>query len=634
MALTPEQKKEIDKINQENLEKIPTFLGLSALSTAGLGLLPVEINTSKIKQQEAQRLFPNAEPSIFNSDHFSRQNIIPTTQQKALNNVFGPIFSGNSNTNPDAFITNKRFVPIEHFENKVKKPSVELGSFQQYLTQQSTPLSPSVQALTVTPAPSPSRFSAESLEPAEAFAKFLNQQTETTSNTLDQETIKSLQESYPSQGGYVWGNIQKPQYGYAQRVNPSTGEEMFSPNPSLYVSEFAADPARESEYLFTEEVKDTPPRKPLSTEYLEGPSWGIRGKSSSAGLADNDVSFRKDLIQARGELTTGDLQAILKAKNLPYERQVFASNQEEANIKSPTLLKKNLTALAAAEQITPFEVVEKYARSVPAIGEPSIPATEAEIVRNYNVFNEGPGLSEKGGYGSKVNLRQLGILPTSEQATYTIPGSEIEINRDKLRPKAANKLLNSTVDKLIEQSASIKGLGLGGIATGGIATAADPAVIDALAKGNYKAALETAAINTGTGAIVGTGIQAGLGSLQAAGYTRPAAIIGGGLPVAAGALAGLGIIETSAALNRAYKGQTGKDWITRNQPASPNSTYTGPTPTINPRMGTAILNGKPVQVPYGSVAGTRTVGRPWWDKAGSGFQSLLNRFNAGSIIGR
>ena len=311
-----------------------------------------------------------------------------------------------------------------------------------------------------------------------------------------------------------------------------------------------------------------------------------------------------------------------------------ASNQEEANIKSPELLKRNLKTLAEAEQITPFEAVKKYARNVPGIGVPSLPATEAEIVRQYNVFSEGPGLNEKGGYGSKVNLRQLGILPNFEQATYTVPGSEIEIDRDKLRPKAANKLLNRTVNKLIEQGAPIKGLGLGGIVTGGITTAADPAVIDALSKGNYKAALETAAINTGTGAILGIGIQAGLSSLQAAGYARPAAAIGSVLPAAGGVLAGLGAIETGKALNRVYRAQTGKDWVTRNQPATPYSTYTGPTPTIEPRMGTAILGGKPVQVPYGSVAGEKKVGRPWWDKAGSRIQKFADLLNAGSVMGR
>ena len=75
-------------------------------------------------------------------------------------------------------------------------------------------------------------------------------------------------------------------------------------------------------------------------------------------------------------------------------------------------------------------------------------------------------------------------------------------------------------------------MGLGGIATGGIATAMDPAVIGALAKGDYSTAGKTAAINTGIGSVVGTGIQAGLNALQAAGYARPAAIIGGALPAA------------------------------------------------------------------------------------------------------
>ena len=71
-----------------------------------------------------------------------------------------------------------------------------------------------------------------------------------------------------------------------------------------------------------------------------------------------------------------------------------------------------------------------------------------------------------------------------------------------------------------------------------------------------------------------------------------------------------------------------------NQVRTSYPTYTGPTPTIQPRMGTAIRGGKPVQVPYGSVAGIKQVGRPWWDVAGSKFQGMLDALNAGSIIGR
>ena len=103
-------------------------------------------------------------------------------------------------------------------------------------------------------------------------------------------------------------------------------------------------------------------------------------------------------------------------------------------------------------------------------------------------------------------------------------------------------------------------------------------------------------------------------------------------PVATALGGGMAVIKTGNAIDEAYRQATGKSWRERNQPASSYSTYTGPTPTIQPRMGTAILNGKPVAVPYGSVAGERKVGRPWWDKTGSQFQNLLNSFSP--IIGR
>ena len=74
-------------------------------------------------------------------------------------------------------------------------------------------------------------------------------------------------------------------------------------------------------------------------------------------------------------------------------------------------------------------------------------------------------------------------------------------------------------------------------------------------------------------------------------------------PVATVLGGSMAITKTGNAIDEAYRQTTGKSWRERNQPVSPYSTYTGPTPAIQPRMGTAILGGKPVQVPYGSVAG-------------------------------
>ena len=117
-------------------------------------------------------------------------------------------------------------------------------------------------------------------------------------------------------------------------------------------------------------------------------------------------------------------------------------------------------------------------------------------------------------------------------------------------------------------------------------------------------------------------------------------------PVAAGIGGGMAITRAANAVDEAYRQTTGKSWTQRNRPTNTYSTYTGPTPTIQPRTGTAFLggkhigtgtaflSGKPIEVPYGSIAGQKTVGRPWWDKAGSQIEKFANLLNSGSIIGR
>ena len=685
---------EAEREKQEAL-KLSRALTLAGPAVTAGTILPFANylnNTSKIKKQEAMRMFPQADPNMFGESYS-----IPLNQGEASKLVFGKSIGNQSPLNVNNIYKGTQSFP-EYLSGQPGAPSPELGSYQQAISNATMFPEGSIQALTVTPAPNPGRFAKDYAEVlADKLGKTINERefVDQNFNPIEefkdplklQSKIDTLTKKIPGTAGYVWGNTDRPQYSYAEG-NWGLGQKEKGVNPSLYASRINADPTREADYLFTSNVLTgggVDPRVKFKHYPDLGPATG-----PSYGIAPNeDISFRKDLIAARGELTTGDLQALLAERKLPFAYQSYKkttgnfSPEINAIIKSKDLLKElrptqkpgdilrqNLEQLAKAENITPSQAIEKFARLVPSVGEPVSPPTTAVSGRAGEFPAQGQAISPFGRFASKTDLRQIGILPPADKATYTafkidevdkllkyqkprynaintevlntysmpvdpedIFGetkegiSELILNRDKLRPQAANKLLNRTVANLVEQSKPIQGLGLGGLATGAIATAMDPAVIDALSRGDYGQAATTAAVNTGVGSVVGGATAKGLQALRAAGYARPAAAIGSVLPAAGGVLAGLGVVETGKALNRAYKAQTGKDFVTRNQPASPYSTYAGPTPTIKPRMGTAILGGKPVQVPYGSVAGERKVGRPWWDKAGTQFQGLLNSFS-------
>jgi hypothetical protein len=694
---------EAERKKQEAL-KLTGSLGAAGLAIPGATMLPFAnylSDTSKIKKQEAMRMFPQADPNMFSATKGGSYSI-PLNQREASSLIFGKHIDTQSPLNINNIYKSTQFFP-EYLSGQPGAPSPELGSYQQAISNATMFPEGSIQALTVTPAPNPGRFAKDYAEVlADKLGKTINERefVDQNFNPIEefkdplrlQSKIDTLTKKIPGTAGYVWGNIDRPQYSYAEG-NWGLGQKEKGVNPSLYASRINADPTREADYLFTSNVLTgggVDPRVKFKHYPDLGPATG-----PSYGIAPNeDISFRKDLIAARGELTTGDLQALLAERKLPFAYQSYKkttsnfSPEINAIIKSKDLLKElrptqkpgdilrqNLEQLAKAENITPSQAIEKFARLVPSVGEPMSPPTTAVSGRAGEFPAQGQAISPFGRFASKTDLRQIGILPPADKATYTafeidevdkllkyqkprynaintevlntysmpvdpedIFGetkegiSELILNRDKLRPQAANKLLNRTVANLVEQSKPIQGLGLGGLATGAIATAMDPAVIDALSRGDYGQAATTAAVNTGVGSAVGGATAKGLQALRAAGYARPAAAIGSVLPAAGGVLAGLGVVETGKALNRAYKAQTGKDFVTRNQPASPYSTYAGPTPTIKPRMGTAILGGKPVQVPYGSVAGERKVGRPWWDKAGTQFQGLLNSFSP--MLGR
>jgi len=692
---------EEEERRKEEALKAIGVLGTAALTIPAATALPFQNylnDTTNIKRQEAMRLFPQADPTIFSKE----SNLIPSDQNEATSRAFNKqVFRG------DPLDLNKTYKNTQSFAdfliNQPGTPSSELGSYQQAITSKAGFPEETLEALTVTPAPNPGRFAKDYAEVlADKLGKAINEQQFNYYSTMDsdkgsipdtdwndkrfkntQSKIDALSKRVSGTAGYVWGNLSYPQYTYA-KGNLGLNQNENRPNPSVYVSQIDADPFKEADYLYTNDILK---KQTENRSYIEGVPIDPRvtfkqakdlgpstGPSYGINPAKDDISFRKGLINSRGELTTGDLQALLAERKLPFAYQLKDSKNRYSTPSrfvpinnAEDVLKQNILALAKAENTNELDVVKQFARLIPNVGEPTTPPTPAVTGMVSNFPSEGQLTKPANKVENAINLRQIGILPPPDKASYpskvTVanPGFDdyskkysslklipdnfndddfgvnkkynLIIDRDKLRPAAVNKLLNRTVSNLIKQAEPIKGLGLGGFATGGIATAMDPAVIDALSRGDYMQAGTTAALNTAIGSAVGGATAKGLQALQALGYARPAAAVASSLPLAGGVLSGLALGETGKAINRAYKQNTGKDWADRNKPKD-YDLYTGPTPTIQPRTGTAILGGRPVQVPYGSIAGQKTVGRPWWDKAGSQIEKFANLLNSGSVIGR
>ena len=584
------------------------------------------------KSRLASELYPQLDPKGFQPSRYDPQEIFPSSQKEFYSRVVG---KNVPSTLPH----------LEWLTNEPSFPSPELGSYVPPIVPELPHGNDNIaQIITVTPGANPSRFQDKPINNllsnyANALKtrnEFINsRQGENTLNNSNDvieqakvlnENLRITKEELPTQGGYIWGNSGKPQYSYAVG-NTALHAPIKTENPSIYVSQFPIDYQKNAPYKRTDEINANPLVRPFtSKEPVDNtPTWGAReGDINEIG----DVHFRGDLITNRGELTMGDLQALLKERNLPFgyatENHPLSDDFKNSGRFNPDydpgdLLKTNLKRLASHEGLSPYQTIEKFARKVPALGEAATPPT--------------PGI-----VGQKFFTRPASYIPDS----FDLSGKYV----NKLRyiaaenPKTGRRIFPSSIPDLNKnldlKAADVKAnLKLSGIVTGLASTTFDPEVIDALSQGNYRNALFKGMSNAGMGAAIGAGIDAGKAALVSAGYVRPALALAGTLPVAAGVGGGLGLIATGQALNRAYKTRTGTDWITRNQPNA-RSYVPAPeiTPTIQPRMGSAVLNNKVVQVPYGSVAGTKIVGRPWWDQLGSKATDFANLLNRGSIIGR
>ena len=253
---------------------------------------------SKIKQQEALRMFPGADPNLFNtfdpekSGFYSGLNVVPTSQEYALKRVFNNVSTPFNEFALDPSVP--QFKTLSFPTSRPGAPSPELGSYQKSFAYREAPPQGEIQAITVTPGPDPSRFAKDYVEIlADKLGKTLNE-FETGKEWNNEAArqarkISALSSKIPGTAGYVWGNTDYPQYSYAEG-NWGLGQKLAGENPSIYLSRINADPFKEAKYLYTGDV--LPAGQIEEKEYITvdprakfkqyeelgpgtGPSWGV-----------------------------------------------------------------------------------------------------------------------------------------------------------------------------------------------------------------------------------------------------------------------------------------------------------------------------------------------------------------------
>jgi hypothetical protein len=167
------------KLSQEQQDALKLTGSLAAFTAA----VPVSTilpygnlieDTTKIKQKEAQRMFPQADPNMFSATKGGSYSI-PLNQREASKLIFGKHIDTRSPLNINNIYKGTQFLP-EYLSSRPGAPSPELGSYQQAISNETMFPEGSIQALTVTPAPNPGRFAKDYAEVlADKLGKTMNQ---------------------------------------------------------------------------------------------------------------------------------------------------------------------------------------------------------------------------------------------------------------------------------------------------------------------------------------------------------------------------------------------------------------------------------------------------------------------------
>ena len=335
--------------------------------------------------------------------------------------------------------------------------------------------------MTVTPGPNPARFATPELTPAEVGKK--------------------------GSKGYLWGNPEEPQWGYARgNLNRKV---VTTSNPTLYMTRVNLLPENKGSFKTTGEVENDP-------TLIEKRAWGQRGQTTG------DMYFTKENIQARGEVTAADLYT--KIRNYGFQPEPLV------DVKRPDTYFMDLANRLATLEGTPGrpapvnQVLQNIATPVPALGVSQRERGSVPIFKDFDLLNATPEQKAKAG------INKIFFDPTDpRKSDYT--WDYVTVNNKERLLTLPYGLSKEPPTQAGTSFRNINPLKSGSFIAGALYS---PEVFEELDKGRYVSALTKAGAAATTGALMESAVRSGVVKAAQAGIAGPARALAAVNPVVAG----------------------------------------------------------------------------------------------------
>jgi hypothetical protein len=360
-----------------------------------------------------------------------------------------------------------------------------------------SPVNMSTDIITVTPGPNPARFASSDINP----------------ETLNKDISR----------GYVWGNTEEPQFGYA--TGNYNKKAVSSVNPSIYFANLDLSSTPETNFYTTTDVAHAP-------ELTENRVWGQK--------PDLDAFFPKEVTRARGEVTATDLYTAIKNKG--ETPPTFRPNIKGA---PGTFLNDLANQYANLNNKSVKESLLDLASPVPALGESlrergSIPynikydfsQASPEQLKKIGLTDEPNSLFRLGGREGNWMREGLPDVPNLQRNSELGYSNQNSNGTDFENPiYKAFKNIDPDDDSFIFSRKTPKYLINSGAGVGSLLYT--PEIIDSLGKGKYADAATQAGTGLITGSISDALIRGGVVQAAKAGITAPARALAVAGPLAA-----------------------------------------------------------------------------------------------------